>query len=1117
MQNNNKPFHESVAEKLIEQLRRGTAPWQKPWEPGAAGANMPINPTTGKRYKGINAIHLMSQGRQDQRWLTYKQAAAVDAQVRKGEKGTLIQYWKFTEEQVKLDAAGQRIVDASGRPATEKVHLERPRVFFATVFNAEQIDGMPPQEPRKEQTWNAVERAEQILRVSGASMVHGEHDRAFYRPATDSIHLPDKSRFATADNYYATALHELGHWTGHQARLNRDMIHPFGSEGYAKEELRAEIASMILGDELGIGHDPAQHVAYVGSWITLLENDPLEIFRAAAAAEKIQAYVLGLDQTQHQEQDNSNLIAATAGQTAQKRVIAEGADMAMPKLIDAEMTDETRVEIWMRERIEQGNLAHALDNASLAEMHRMHELLRAMVPLNVENQFWQRHVLPPEPESLVKNIDSMRELLETRTVDAHVAATRLAMLTKATLGKEHAEESASFEHETRTALGFLLPKDWNGSVHVCGNVTVEVDGKLIAASALEKGLTPESWGIYAEQEDGTQAWLADRPSESLADALAERLSLIDASSTINELEKASKLARLHEERVRRDPGSTDEQISAASKALKDAEFLATTNDADLQRRIKQEESELLEHISTSSNQKRLISVPYKQKDEAKALGAKWDRQTGSWFVPDGVDPAPFEKWVPRARDLAETIRVPKSDDPRQYLAVPYVERVEAKAAGAEWDKTAKSWYAGPGADMPKLDKWMPHKVRVQQAPAMPPRDEFAEALASIGCVISGEHPIMDGKKHRISVEGEKFSKNSGAGFYVGHLDDHPAGYMKNNKTGAELTWKSKGYTLNAEQKARMMAEAAAKLGQREAELVRRQDQAALRVARQMDKLIPVLQPTPYMLVKGIEPHAGAYTDKDGKKTYLPAMDVEGKQWTMQYIDDSGNKRFAKDSKKKGCFHVVGGVEALANVPTLVISEGYATAASLKQSLGFATVCAFDSGNLVAVAQALHRRFPHKPLVIAGDDDRHLEITQGSNPGRSKAEEAAKLVSGKLLLPIFAPGENNYPAGLEPVTPAKYRAHQKGGDVLSAEQMLALNQMKQFTDFNDLATKSALGQEGLDRQVQAMVRAATVMRSLAHIEWHLQDRDIDAVTVAEQPLIDQSVKTKRVRAAKLARL
>jgi hypothetical protein len=161
---------------------------------------------------------------------------------------------------------------------------------------------LPPIQ-KKEHTWDPIERAEGILTAFfGADIHHNGGSRAFYRPLTDSIHLPDKGQFPTAENYYATALHELGHWSGHEDRLNRDLVHPFGSEGYAKEELRAEIASMILGDELGIGHDPSQHAAYVGSWIKALKDDPMEIFRAAADAEKIQTYVLGLELKHVQDQ-----------------------------------------------------------------------------------------------------------------------------------------------------------------------------------------------------------------------------------------------------------------------------------------------------------------------------------------------------------------------------------------------------------------------------------------------------------------------------------------------------------------------------------------------------------------------------------------------------------------------------------------------------------------------------------------------------------------------------------------------------------------------------------------------------------------------------------------------
>ena len=137
---------------------------------------------------------------------------------------------------------------------------------------------------------------------------------------------------------------------------------------------------------------------------------------------------------------------------------------------------------------------------------------------------------------------------------------------------------------------------------------------------------------------------------------------------------------------------------------------------------------------------------------------------------------------------------------------------------------------------------------------------------------------------------------------------------------------------------------------------------------------------------------------------------------------------------------MGGLDALARASAVVIGEGYATAATLSEALGFATVAAFDSGNLTAVATALKARFPDRPMVIAGDDDQHLLETLGKNPGREKMEHAALAVGAVSFLPIFAPGEREA-------------------------------QPKTFTDFNDLATKSVLGREGVERQVRFAVHAA----------------------------------------------
>jgi putative DNA primase/helicase len=283
-------YAQEVAQSIIRQLEEGVAPWTKPWRPGSRF--MPYNPTTGNEYHGMNALWLMSvaqaRGYDDARWMTYRQAQGQGAQVRKGERAATIQYWKWQELQEIRDEEGKPILDENGEPRRRVVRYERPRVWSAAVFNAGQIDGLPPLPDRPTvPEWERHQRCEHILENARVTIHHLAGDRAFYRVTTDEIVLPERGQFPTADGYYATGLHELGHATGHPSRLARDLSHPFGSEGYAREELRAEIASLMLAEQLQIGHDPSRHAAYVGSWIKALEEDPREIFRAAADAEKI--------------------------------------------------------------------------------------------------------------------------------------------------------------------------------------------------------------------------------------------------------------------------------------------------------------------------------------------------------------------------------------------------------------------------------------------------------------------------------------------------------------------------------------------------------------------------------------------------------------------------------------------------------------------------------------------------------------------------------------------------------------------------------------------------------------------------------------------------------------
>jgi antirestriction protein ArdC len=297
-------FRQEVTDRIISMLENGVAPWQKPWNPADASLDMPMNPTTGKTYRGGNAIHLMatglSRGYGDPRWMTYRQAAALAWQVRKGEKGTQIEFW---EVKAGRDTRSEsiRADDGDGHQSTNEPDVGRGnrlihRVY--TVFNAKQIEGIPEWTPKNRSVFEVVEVAEHILNNCGATIRHDQADRAFYNRSSDSIHLPPKHAFKDAASYYGTALHEAAHSSGHPSRLNRATLnesHWFGDISYAKEELRAELASVFLAAERGIPHDPEQHAAYVSSWINVLKQDKNEIFRAAHDASRAADFLLALE------------------------------------------------------------------------------------------------------------------------------------------------------------------------------------------------------------------------------------------------------------------------------------------------------------------------------------------------------------------------------------------------------------------------------------------------------------------------------------------------------------------------------------------------------------------------------------------------------------------------------------------------------------------------------------------------------------------------------------------------------------------------------------------------------------------------------------------------------
>lgn len=290
-------MREQMAEAFAHSLREDKIPWEIEWDTGR-----PMNPVTGKEYRGTNSLWLSytadKRGYTDPRWCTYKQAQGQGWQVRRHETGTKIEFWSMYDTEKKKKLTLEEAWDLEKTLGKEYFDRVKPISSVYTVFNASQIDGIPQIEQKHDrlQVAEIMSDRNRLIKNMGVGFAE-EGDSAFYRPSTDTITMPEAGRFKSEYGYISTFLHEAGHATGHVTRLNRDLTGSFGSERYAREELRAEIASAFTAQTLGLGIPEYgkcmdNHKAYIQSWAEILENSPKELFSAIKDAEHISDYLI---------------------------------------------------------------------------------------------------------------------------------------------------------------------------------------------------------------------------------------------------------------------------------------------------------------------------------------------------------------------------------------------------------------------------------------------------------------------------------------------------------------------------------------------------------------------------------------------------------------------------------------------------------------------------------------------------------------------------------------------------------------------------------------------------------------------------------------------------------
>lgn len=932
-------YRDRIAGEIIRAIEEGTAPWQKPWEPGELVT--PFNPVTGKPYRGVNELWLTMQGHADPRWMTYRQALEAGAQVSKGSKAETIEYWQWRERKALTDESGKPLLDEDGNRRYAEILLDRPRVYYASVFNGSQIEGLEPW-IAPAPSFDPIERAEAIAAGAGVPVFHDQQDRAFYNALKDEIHLNSRSDFKSAETYYATLLHEVGHATGHERRLDR-FFGPPGAEEYAREELRAEIASYMLGRELGIGFDPGNHAAYAESWLKALKQDKHEIFRAARDAEIIKSWVMEPEKRQALEQ------------AAQARKEAEQTE-------ERAMTEEPAARVYLSVPFAERGAAREAGARFDGEAKRWY------IPEGADPAQLAQWAEKPK-QAQAERAPAASPVLSVGDYEALIQASQLENVPRGLLALERgAREFTKSSEDIRNTfdeepsfseLGTFLHK----------NSVTQRDAKTL----IERAEISSGWFLKVAERlnlDGTEdlisiaqtlAWESDLQEgpqrlETVtwdqAESLREsRKEFADRSKTHAEL--LSAVADFYGSAIRipgyvRRSDRTNELIVTVSKAEKNI-FHALDLPAEFTR-PGQEHTEAAKISAGLTRPKRVfISVPYAEKDHAHALGARWSKRDKSWWITADMDAAPFRRWM---RSAAES-RTPDMSAP------PHAEFGDfLKAHGLLLQGE------------PVMDgKW--HYVPVEG-------DKSKRSGSYIGYL-----PVSE--NDRAAGLAKNFKDGASAHKWVA------TGAALTAEQRADLQAQAANIRAQRETDRRQTAEKAAR--------------KAFGVWTNLPEgALP--ETCPYLAAKGVQGYGvkvaqnGSLVvpqrDAEGRFWGVQFCTTEGKRYlkgnlhvgTMHVIEPSGE----------------GTLAAAAGPGPIIIAEGYATSSTIYDETRFPVVVAFDSGNLQLVAEAVRKAYPDRQIIIAADND-HAN-TLGVNVGMIAGEKVAQAVGTLWLAPKFDEAEKS---------------------------------------------------------------------------------------------------------------
>lgn len=793
-------FHVALSRQIAEQVKRGTASFLIAHE--NEHIDMPYNPVSGKNYKAAANMILSAKGYTDSRWLTYDQAAEQDYQVKKGEKATEIAYYHYVDYNTK-----------------EK--LDKPKIQTVKLFNAQQLTGIEKMPSRTSSKEEALAKVQSIFENSQVKIVNNQKDKVFYRSKDDTIYMPPKEAYKDELAYSSAALHELCRWAGNgEDRLNYETV-PFGTEVFARQKLRAEIATYMLCKEMGIPFEP-QGQQFADQWAQIIEKHPFEILNAAKDAEKMKGFIMEFDKTLEK---------------AQEREVSA-------------VFENTNVHDF--ETLTQYCTEHELSFKGIDEFISdiatdIHNIKKDYDDPNL--YIWQEELKQAEAEKengakyIIGNADKTVYLAGETFAEVSVAIINNPELVSFLQAQQ--VEQAQAEQIQQQAEQMQTPeqqekqqapkKEWKEMIKLSVPYDEKDEAKKLGAKWSAK---QETWYVL----DGA-----------------------DLQPFYNWLPKEKKVELIMASR---------DYLNVPREEKDEAKALGAKWDR-FQKSWYVEKGTDLEPFAKWTGQ-----TP--KEEQAVSQTAEQSKQ---------------EQTAEQTQEHTEKQKVtatPKLAEDKTFLAVPFDEKNAAKKLGAKWDKDNKSWYVEKGADLNQFKDWLVDENTIIPAKqeAVSPEIEFAEHCRANGLDVDA--PIMDGQIHRVPLIGKPQGKD---GAYCAYLDGVPAGWSQNYVTGEKNKFISSGMQLTEEEKAKQRAEHAQKLQEREAKRQRDYDIAANNAKKVLSNSFEADKNHAYLQQKGIKPYIAMqnnfkqlvvpvrnihdeirgvqFIDEDGTKKFLSGVEKKG--------------------------------------------------------------------------------------------------------------------------------------------------------------------------------------------------------------------------------------------------